>query len=235
MLLHIILITLSVLLAVALLAAAYLYYLLGRLPKVKPGGIRIACVGDSITQGVGVMFDHLDQNSYPAMLQGLLGEAYQVLNYGHSGRTLLKSGDNPYWKSPFYAASLRSEPALVLIMLGSNDSKPNNWQAARYEQTLAELVASYRQLPGPPEVRLLFPPAVFVRPGRQEVAFKISGQVIEHEIIPILQRAAAQMGLLTIDIFSVTQGHPEVFPDGVHPNAAGDRLIAEAVYAAIKS
>ena len=56
--------------------------------------IKVACVGDSITQGSGAQ----KGKSYPAQLQGLLGEGYLVGNFGVSGRTLLKKGDFPYWK-----------------------------------------------------------------------------------------------------------------------------------------
>src|SRR5579863_8364775 len=55
--------------------------------------IRIACVGDSITAGLGVATG----KSYPSQLQALLGDKWQVQNFGVSGRTLLKKGDHPYW------------------------------------------------------------------------------------------------------------------------------------------
>ena len=56
--------------------------------------IKVACIGDSITQGVGA-----DRGkSYPDQLQALLGEKYKVGNFGVSARTLLQKGDNPYRK-----------------------------------------------------------------------------------------------------------------------------------------
>jgi len=60
--------------------------------------IKIACVGDSITQGAGAK----SGQSYPAQLQALLGDGYKVGNFGVSGRTLLKKGDFPYWKEKKY-------------------------------------------------------------------------------------------------------------------------------------
>ena len=230
MIIKILLIVIACLVAVAVLTIAYLFYMVSKLPKVKANGIRIACIGDSITQGMGVAFNNPDKNSYPALLQGMLGSQYQILNYGHSGRTLLRSGDQPYRESPFFSASLKSEPAIVFIMLGSNDSKPHNWNALEYERELADLVRLYQDLASQPSVYLLIPPPAFIPKGKKEVAFKISDAVIEKEILPAVQRVAGQLNIPIIDIFAALRDHPEFFPDGVHPNANGDKVIAQTVH-----
>ncbi len=233
MVLKIILITLASLITIVAIAYAYLGYIFNKVPKAKADGIRVACVGDSITQGMGVMFDHMSRNSYPALLQGLLGKKYQVLNYGHSSRTLLNSGDYPYHNSPFFTASIRSDPAIVLIMLGTNDSKPQNWKSTDYERELGEFVETYKNLLSNPTVYLLTPPTAFLRKGKKEVAFKISNVIIENEIIPIVKNVAEKMKAPIIDIFSATKIYPEYFPDGVHPNAVGNKVIAETVLTAL--
>jgi len=233
MILQITMIVLASLIAIAMLTFAYLWYWAGKLPNIKVEGIRVACVGDSITQGMGVMFNHPDKNSYPAFLQDMLGSKFQVLNYGHSGRTLLNSGDQPYRNSPFFTASLQSDPAIVLIMLGTNDSKPHNWNAPEYERELAEFVEIYKNLPNCSAVYLLIPPAAFISKGKKEVAFKISDVVIEKEIVSTVQKIAKKMNAPLIDIFSATRNHPEYFPDGVHPNALGNKAIAETIYAVL--
>jgi acyl-CoA thioesterase-1 len=176
------------------------------------------------------MFDHMSRNSYPALLQGLLGNKYQVLNYGHSGRTLLNTGDHPYRNSPFFKASLQSDSSIVLIMLGTNDSKPQNWKSVDYEREVGGLVETYRSLPSNPQVFLMTPTSAFLKKGKTEVAFKISDLTIENEIIPIVKRVAEETNTLVIDIFSATKGHPEYFPDGVHPNAIGNKAIAQTIY-----
>ena len=233
MILQIALIVFAILFVSAALTFTYLWYWAGKLPKVKATGIRVACVGDSITQGMGVMFNNPDKNSYPALLQEMLGGQYQVLNYGHSGRTLLPSGDQPYRKSPFFTASLKSDPAIVLIMLGTNDSKAHNWNTLEYERELAGFVELYRNLTGHPIVYLLTPPKAFIPKGKKEVAFKISDVVIENEIVPIVKRVAGELNVPVIDVFSATAEHPEYFPDGVHPNVVGDKAMAETIYAAL--
>ena len=49
--------------------------------------IKVACVGNSITYGTGLS-DRVTQ-SYPVKLQKLLGERYEVENFGKPGATLL--------------------------------------------------------------------------------------------------------------------------------------------------
>src|ERR1044072_7428681 len=89
-----------------------------------PGKIRVACVGDSITWGSGV--EGRESNSYPAVLQRLLGEKYEVSNFGVSGATMLKRGDKPYWEMSAFTDALAFKPNVVVIKLGTNDSKPQN-------------------------------------------------------------------------------------------------------------
>src|SRR5690349_15972055 len=57
--------------------------------------LKVACVGDSITAGVGVRDKNKD--SYPAVIAHLLGAGFEVRNFGVSARTMLKKGDHPYW------------------------------------------------------------------------------------------------------------------------------------------
>ena len=192
-------------------------------PRVSAEKIRVACVGDSITYGFGVALNR-SKNSYPAQLNGLLGSEYQVLNYGVTSATLLKSGDKPYWDSNFFRYSQESDPTIVTIMLGTNDSKPHNWHADDYEKQLVELINTYKNLPGHPAVYLLTPPAAFLN------SIGASNDIIQNEEIPVILRAGEQTNSPVVDIFSATKDHPEYFTDGVHPNTAGNKAIAEKIF-----
>src|SRR5689334_8855673 len=104
---------------------------------------KIACVGDSITYGSGL--GDRGTESYPAVLQTLVGSAHTVENFGVSGATLLKNGDKPYWDESAYGSSGSFEPDVVVIMLGTNDAKPQNWShASEFAGDYAALIEHYR-------------------------------------------------------------------------------------------
>jgi lysophospholipase L1-like esterase len=51
--------------------------------------------------------------------------------------------------------------------------------------------------------------------------------VLVNEVNPIVEKAAEQMGIQTIYIYSILVNRSELFPDGLHPNADGAKIIAE--------
>ena len=61
------------------------------------------------------------------MLGDLLGKGYTVRNYGVKWRTLLKNGDRPYWKLGAFKQATDFGPNVVILKLGTNDTKPQNW------------------------------------------------------------------------------------------------------------
>lgn len=196
-----------------------------QLNKAKEGQIRIACVGDSITYGYGVK--GWPKNSYPAVLGTLLGDGYCVNNYGCSGRTAQPDGDFPYIAERIYQKSLTFRPDLVLLMLGTNDSKPYNWKGrGHFMAAIRGLVRTYRELPSHPAVWLLTLPPAFGSP----VKFDVDPHVITAEICPALKALAEEENLPLIDLHTAFSGHLELFHDGVHPNVTGARLIAETVF-----
>ena len=67
--------------------------------------IKVACVGNSVTYGYGIK--NRETNCYPAQLQQMLGDAYEVENFGHSGATLLNKGYRPYTQQEAYQKALR--------------------------------------------------------------------------------------------------------------------------------
>lgn len=73
--------------------------------------IKVACVGNSITYGTGLS-DRATQ-SYPVKLQKLLGERYEVENFGKPGRYLLKQGHRPYTRQEEYRKALDLQEILL--------------------------------------------------------------------------------------------------------------------------
>jgi lysophospholipase L1-like esterase len=186
--------------------------------------IKVACVGDSITQGVGAK----SGQSYPAQLQGLLGDGYKVGNFGVSARTLLKKGDFPYWKEKKYQDALAMEPAIVVIMLGTNDTKPQNWKfEAEFYADYRELVKSFQILMSKPKVFVCRPVPV---PG--EGNYGINEENIQKEL-PRIDALAKELGCRVIDMHAALEKFPEMLPDRVHPNTAGAGEMAKAAAKAI--
>lgn len=193
----------------------------------------VACVGDSITMGVGASSPQ-SVNGYPPRLQGLLGTGTMVGNFGHSGATLLTTGDTPYQRQVEYTAATTfvanagaDAVVDVIIMLGTNDSKPRNWMAVdggtpaqQFATDLAALIDHFTSLPTHPVVYLALPLDAMAN------VYTISGPVIHDQIIPVINQVAADKGLPTIDLNTPTAGHPEYLVDGVHPNDGGYMVVA---------
>ncbi len=200
------------------------YLAVPRMPAVLPDKKHVACIGDSITFGAGVRGK--TQLTWEYALNRLLGSEYQVLNYGIRGRTLQDEGDYPYTAEKFYPASLRLCAETYLILLGTNDAKPYNWDAERYERELHAFVKGYTALENRPRVLLMTPPRCYADPKRGKVAFDIDPDVVDGPVCEAIRRQAALLGLQVIDLNTFTKGQADWFTDGVHPNAEGNRNIA---------
>ena len=211
-----------------LLAATILLFAVWRLharePAVSAQAIRVACVGDSITFGARI--SNREAKCYPAQLGVMLGTNYAVRNLGVNGATLLKHGDIPYWKTSAFKAAQDFKPEIAVINLGANDAAIYNW-IYKYEfvTDYVELIRTF-QSNGCTSVWICYPPPNY-RP--QEGA----DPVIRHEMIPMIKEIAQQTGAKIIDLYRPLSGRPELFPDGVHPNAEGAGLMAAAVFTAI--
>jgi lysophospholipase L1-like esterase len=132
-----------------------------------------------------------------------------------------------YTKEKFYTVSQESQPQIVLIMLGTNDTVPLNWNAERYERDLEAFVDTYKGLESAPAVYLLKSPPIY----NQNISHNPS--VLENEVLPIIERVAEKTGVGTVDVFAALSGKGDLFPDGLHPNAEGAAIIAETVYGVI--
>lgn len=190
--------------------------------------VRIACVGNSITYGAKI--ENREVNSYPAQLGSMLGDGYDVQNFGVSGTTLLRKGNLPYWKTDAYQKALDSRPDWVFIKLGTNDTKPvNRVFLDEYEQDYKDLIASFKELPSNPRVVLLLPVPVF-----SNDTTGITAQVVREKLLPMVREVAYDTGSEILNLYNLMIESPELFPDKVHPSRAGATVIARRVAEAVK-
>ena len=181
--------------------------------------VRVACVGDSITYGHGIK-DRL-HDAYPGVLSSMLGEKYDVRNFGVSGTTTMTGTDMPYVNEQAYKDALEFNPQIVTIKLGTNDSKPYNWkEQEHFKQDLKTLIESFRALPSKPKIWLCLPVPAYGH------AWSINDSVIYNGVIPYIREVAQEEDLPLIDLNTPFQGKRQYFPDTIHPNEEGERMIA---------
>ncbi|WP_373494233.1 GDSL-type esterase/lipase family protein [Aquiflexum sp.] len=192
-------------------------------PQVK---IKVACVGNSITQGPG----RENPDSYPLKMQKILGEEYQVKNFGVSGRTLLKKGDYPYWNEPQFTEVKDFQPDILIIKLGTNDSKSQNWKYKNeFVQDYLDLISKYKKsMPKKGEVYICIPVPVF------KTNFGITEDILVNEMRPMLLEIAKKSKSKVINLYDPLLEHSGLFPDGIHPNTEGLAIMAAEVSKAIK-
>lgn len=188
--------------------------------------IRIACVGDSITYGSGI--NGRETNSYPAQLAEYLGKGFEVRNFGRSGATLMRNGDLPYWTTDEMKAAEAFDPDVIIVKLGTNDTKPQNWKGrAPFIADFNALLERFRGLKSKPKVWVCLPVPVY---GNQ---WGINSENLDH-VLEATQDVCDRRKVPVIDLNDALSGHPEMFPDKIHPNAAGATLMAKTVYQAIR-
>lgn len=211
----------------------------------QPGAIRVACVGNSITDGHGI--DMRTAYGYPALLQKKLGKDYWVKNFGVSARTMLNKGDFPYMNELAWQDALAFKPDVVVIKLGTNDSKPENWQyGSEFRQDLEQMITTLRPdlaqpakkgkkgkkaavVEAKPRILLCTPIPAF------KSTWNINDSVIVNAIIPIQQEVAKKYGLQVVDLHTLyANDGDKMLDDGIHPDGKGADRLAEIIAEALK-
>jgi lysophospholipase L1-like esterase len=203
--------------------------------------IKVACVGDSITYGYGASSP---AHSYPSNLQLLLGDNFIVRDYGQDGVTAQKlaaTKEGSYWHTKFFRWSHEFLPQIVIIMLGTNDSKEPNWHRDLYTTDLADLIISYQELPSSPDIYLMIPPRAL--PTEFVSDMQIQPDVISGDIPVIMKKISSKLKTHLINLSSIFITHPKdpeyIYKkgepgfwsgDGVHPNDGGYDQLAKVVF-----
>lgn len=194
----------------------------------RKDAVRVACIGNSITFGAGIK--NRSRDSYPSVLARMLGDSYWVKNFGVSARTMLNKGDHPYMNEPAYKNALAFNPNIVVIKLGTNDSKSFNWKyKADFMKDAQTMINAFKGLPSQPKIYLCYPSKAYL------TGDGINDDIISKEIIPMINKLAKKNDLSVIDLHTAMDGMPELFPDRIHPNEKGAQVMAKAVYQSISA
>ena len=200
----------------------------------RPGQIRVACVGDSITYGHGIY--NWPEKNYPKLLGKLLGESFHVQNFGVCGRCVQDDSDQPYRETERYQQSLAYGADIVVLMMGTNDSKPENWHGVQaFRTALSELLDSYLMDEKKTVLYLCSPATAFFAEGYTEsvTTFDVQPDIVD-TICEIVRDTAQKRGCPMIDIHTPTGKNPQWFSaDSVHPDNDGALAIAQEIYSVL--
>lgn len=186
--------------------------------------IKVACVGDSITAGYRAGGKNA---AWPGQLSRMLGDKWAISNFGVNAKTLMKTGE-AYQNTADFKSALELNPDVVIIMLGTNDTKPRLWaRKAQFEADCKDLVQRFAALPAKPVIFLCYPPFV----GGKN-AYNIQEEPILEQI-PLIDKVAAQLKLNVIDVHGALKDKADLLSDNVHPNKEGAIAIAKTVYKAL--
>jgi len=183
--------------------------------------VRVACVGDSITQGSG----------YTQWLQKMLGQDYSVGNFGLAGATVSKDAKIPYIFQAQFREAMQFHPDIVIIMLGTNDANPEiAYNATSFSEDYTYLVNSFLNLESKPQIVIVDSPKMFVSSSSA-----YNDSYLINNLIPQVENVAKQYNLTSVNMYHAFEEHPDYYVDGVHPNEQGSELIATTMFDVVTS
>ena len=192
--------------------------------------IKVACIGNSVTYGYG--HENPDSTSYPSQLAVMLGDGYEVGNFGKSGATLLRKGHRPYNEQEEFKKALEFAPDIAIIHLGLNDTDPRNWKYYKREfiSDYVALIEAFEKVNPDVEIYICRMTPIFHWHHR----FKKGTRDWYWEIQATIENIAENIAeVKLIDLQETLYHRPDLMPDALHPNPEGAKLIAQRVYSAI--
>ena len=203
--------------------------------------IKWVTIGNSITFGTGTTPGSVTggavsyTNGYPYRLAARLGPAYSLENDGINSMQVLKSGNHPYWTQARLPQAFLFQPDIVSVTLGTNDSKPINWDdSVNFVRDYTAFVDTLRGMSSHPQVWAGFPPwcgQTETKPINWNDTSTHYETTIRTSIIPKIQQVAAAETLNTIDLHTPMTSKTNLYiGDIVHPNNAGADTLAAIIY-----
>jgi lysophospholipase L1-like esterase len=206
--------TAAIVIVLVIAATSLIFLYNNSTQKASAQPIRVACVGDSITE-----WSH-----YTDDLQDMLGDGYLVENFGVAGSAVLKNSDKPYMNQAAFQQAMDFQPSVVIIMLGTNDAKDTNYRyITNFPNDYEQLINECNSVPDVQHIWLVKPPPIYSN------TLGLNGVHLDQGIIPEIEQVATNLNLPTIDVNQALTNHSDYFIDGVHPNSDGAQLIANTI------
>jgi len=197
--------------------------------------IKVAIVGDSITEGYGL--SNQSRNAYPVMVDSILGSNYSVLNCGRSSTTVQKMGDVPYWNCSDFYNVFAFKPDIIVIKLGTNDVRPRmdgkpgtNWNDVDFSKDYQALIDTFNTINTKPKIFLCLPTPIY----KNIFNWNDGDSSLRASVDPAIKTIAEVNNLPLIDLYTQMSNQPENFLDGIHPNEKGTRIMAEFIAKSIE-
>lgn len=192
--------------------------------------IKVACIGNSVTYGYG--HENPSVTSYPSQLAIMLGDDYEVGNFGKSGATLLRKGHRPYNEQEEFQKALDFAPDIAIIHLGLNDTDPRNWKYYKREfiSDYIALIEAIENVNPNVDIFICRMTPIFHWHHRFQKGTRDWYWEIQATIENIAENIAE---VKIIDLQELLYHRPDLMPDALHPTPDGAKLIAQRVYSAI--
>jgi lysophospholipase L1-like esterase len=198
------------------LSAAEAYVIFNDSSNSKDTPIRIACIGDSLTRGT----------EYTLFLWEQLGSGYILSDFGVGGTTASLDSEKPYMNESAFLLAQSFQPNIVIVMLGTNDAGLNV-SSESLIQDYTNLIETFMALQTKSKVFIVLPPPIVNSTA-------LSNAELTGTIIPAIEATVEQTGATLVDAYTPMLNHEGSYTDGVHPDADGARIIADAIYTGLK-
>ncbi|MFV0468204.1 MAG: GDSL-type esterase/lipase family protein [Dysgonomonas sp.] len=184
--------------------------------------IKVGCVGDSNTYGA----EASDRSKYawPIQIRGMLGDKYETRNFGVSGALMMDHLNDAWKNKTAYSDNKSYDPDIIVIALGTNDSKDNYWDADKFKSSYIKLINEFKGYSADPQIYMALPIKAY------SSSWSINDQTIREKVIPVMQEIAKEKGLPLIDLYAVTKDIATLMAsDGIHPKDAGLEIMARKI------
>lgn len=187
-------------------------------------GTKLAFVGDSITYGAGVK--NRATESVAAIIDQKT-DGIDVKNFGVSSTSALYTAVAPYVETDQYWQALDYAPDILVIMLGTNDIKNENWDLGKdnFVEDYLKIINSFKGVNPDVKVIVGIPPKIY----KENVFGTRSPKILDEEGIPKIYEVAAKAGAAVVNYRTPSLDNEVYFPDFLHPNADGNRIMADTL------